>query len=190
VGKGAAIGDYTVKVLAKSNDDSATATVPLKVDGTVVVLEEVTLGSNQNATGGSVDLDEMKVYTHAEAGPVSGKIDLYYGHSAAEGDKLFSPLQASISGFGLNSGGPATWDKANATVFRKITLSDSAFAAISTQESIDDLWGLGTLVLGDGDVVAVGSTYIVNTDMAKKVLVRVTAYAEGDTGTLTIKGSK
>lgn len=188
--EGVPIGDYTVKVLAKSNEDSTTAAVALKVDGTEVVMQEVTLGSNQNATGGSVDLDEMKVYIHAEAAPISDKIDLYYGHSATEGDKLFSPLQASISGFGLSTGGPATWDKANATIFRKVTLSDTAFAAISTQEAIDDLWDEGTLVIGDGDVVAVGSTYIVNTDLAKKVLVRVTAYVEGDTGTLTIKGSK
>jgi hypothetical protein len=190
VGGAVAIGDYTVTVMAKSRSDSAVATTSLKVDGTAVVMEELTLGSNQNATGGSVDLDDLKVYTHEAAKAVSAKIDLYYAHSASGEDKLFSPLEAMIAGFGVNTNGPSTWSIANATVFRKLDLTDSAFAAIATQESIDDLWTTGDLVASGSDAVAVGSTYIVNTDMAKKVLIRVTAYAAGDTGTITVKGTR
>lgn len=190
VGGAAALGDYTVKVVARSGTDSAVATTTLKLDGTVVTTAEVVLGSNQNAAGGSVDLDNLTVYTHAQAKPISGKIDLYYAHSATDGDKLFTPLQAKNSGFGMTTNGPATWDVANATEFRKLTLSESAFAAITTQEAIDALWATGTVVLGGGDVIAEGSTYIVNTDMAKKVLIRVTAYVAGDTGSITVKGTK
>ena len=190
VGGAAAVGDYTVQVTAKSGTDSAVATTALKVTGTAVILQEVTLGSNQNAAGGSLDLDEMMVYSHAVAKAVSGKIDLYYAHSATEGDKLFTPLQAKISGFGDSTNGPATWTVANGTLFRKLNLSESAFAGITTQEAIDDLWGGGEVIIGGSDPVAEGATYIVNTDMAKKVLIRVTAYVPGSTGTITVKGSK
>ncbi|HKP98402.1 MAG TPA: hypothetical protein VJ385_21910 [Fibrobacteria bacterium] len=69
-------------------------------------------------------------------------------------------------------------------------LTESAFAAITTQESIDALWAAGDIVTEGGDVVAEGATYVVNTDMAKKVLVRVTAYVAGDAGTITVKGTK
>lgn len=190
VGGAAATGDYTVKVVAMAGTDSAVATTTLTVTGTAVVAQELILGSNKNATGGSVDLDELKVYTHSEAKAISAKIDLYYAHAAVEGDKLFTPFQAKVSGFGTDSNGPATWTTANATEFRKLTLSESAFAAISTQESIDALWASAVPVTGGGDVVAEGSTYIVNTDMAKKVLIRVTAYTAGDAGTITVKGTK
>ncbi len=190
VGGAASIGDYIVKVTAKSGNDSSVATTTLTVSGTVVTTQEVTLGSNQNAAGGSLDLDAMAVYTHAEAKAISGKIDLYYAHSGTDGDKLFTPLQAKNSGFGETTNGPATWAVANATEFRKLTLSESAFAGITTQEAIDALWATGTVVMGGGDAIAEGSTYIVNTDMAKKVLIRVTAYVAGDTGTIKVKGTK
>jgi hypothetical protein len=190
VGGAAAVGAYTVKVIAKSGNDSAVATTTLTVAGTAVTTLELTLGSNQNAAGGSVDLDELKVYTHAEAKAISGKIDLYYAHSATDGDKLFTPAQAKLSGFGDATNGPATWTVANETVFRKLVLSESAFSAITTQEAIDNLWAGAIPVEGGGDVVAEGSTYIVNTDMAKKVLIRVTAYAPGDSGTIKVKGTK
>lgn len=54
------LGDYTVKVVARSEKDSAVATSSLKVEGTLIVTTEITLGSNQNVLGGSVDLDNMK----------------------------------------------------------------------------------------------------------------------------------
>ncbi len=190
VGGAAATGDYTVKVVAFAGNDSVVGTATITVTGTTVTTQELTLGSNQNAAGGSVDLDELKTYGHAAAKAISGKIDLYYAHSSSGDDKLFTPAQAKLSGFGETTNGPATWTTANATEFRKLTLSESAFAAISTQEAIDALWATGTPVVGGGDAVAEGSTYIVNTDMAKKVLIRVTAYTAGDTGTITIKGSK
>jgi hypothetical protein len=190
VGGAAAVGEYTVKVTAKSGDDSAVASTTLTVTGTTVTTEELTLGSNQNAAGGSVDLDELKVYTHAQAKPISGKIDLYYAHALIGGDKLFTPAQAKLSGFGEDTNGPATWSEANATVFRKLDLSESAFSAITTQEAIDNLWAAGEAISGGGDEVEEGSTYIVNTDMAKKVLIRVTAYVPGDEGTIKVKGTK
>jgi hypothetical protein len=190
IGGAAATGEYTVKVVARTGTDSVVANTTLTVNGNAVTTEELTLGSNQNSNGGSVDLDELKVYTHAAAKDVSGKIDLYYAHALIGGDKLFTPAQAKISGFGSASNGPATWTTANATEFRKLDLSESAFSAISTQEAIDALWATAEVVTGGSDEVDEGSTYIVNTDMAKKVLIRVTAYVEGDTGTITIKGTK
>jgi hypothetical protein len=190
VGGQAATGDYTVKVVALSGTDSAVGKAVLKVTGTAVVTEELILGSNQNAKGGSVDLDLLKTYTHAEAKALSGKIDLYYAHAALTGDRLFTPYQAKVSDFGAASNGPATWTTANETEFRTLTLSESAFAAISTQEAIDALWAGATPVTGGSAVVIEGSTFIVNTDLAKKVLIRVTAYAAGDAGTITVKGTK
>ncbi|MEO6094482.1 MAG: hypothetical protein ABIW76_01990 [Fibrobacteria bacterium] len=190
VGGAAATGEYTVKVVARSGMDSVVEKASLTVSGTLVTTEELTLGSNQNSNGGSVDLDDLKVYTHSAAKDISPKIDLYYAHALVGGDKLFTPYQAKLSQFGETSNGPATWTTANDTEFRKLTLSESAFAAISTQEAIDALWSTGVNVTGGSDAVAEGSTYIVNTDQAKKVLIRVTAYVEGDTGTITIKGTK
>ncbi|MEO7424015.1 MAG: hypothetical protein ABI036_02445 [Fibrobacteria bacterium] len=192
VGGAAGVGDYTVKVTAKSGDDSAVASTTLAITGTAVTTEELTLGSNQNAVGGSVDLDDLKVYTHAQAEPISEKIDLYYAHALIGGDKLFTPAQAKLSGFGDGTKGPADWDdaKANATVFRKLDLSESAFSAITTQEAIDNLWAAGEAITGGSDEVEEGSTYIVNTDKAKKVLIRVTAYAAGETGTIKVRGTK
>jgi hypothetical protein len=186
----ASTGPYTLKVVAHAGKDSVVATTTINVSGTVVFTQEVTLGSNQNANGGSVDLDDLKTYTHATAKDISAKIDLYYAHALVGGDKLYTPFQAKASGFGSTTNGPATWTTVNSTEFRKLILSESAFGAISTQEAIDALWSTGTNVVGGGDVVAEGSTYIVNTDMAKKVLIRVTAYVAGDTGTITIKGTK
>lgn len=190
VGGQAANGDYTVKVVARSGTDSAVGKAGFKVAGTVVITEELILGSNQNAKGGSVDLDLLKVYTHADAKAVSGKIDLYYAHSLLTGDRLFTPFQAKQSGFGETSNGPATWTTANDTEFRKLTLSESAFSAVSTQEAIDALWAGGTVITGGSEAVNEGSTFIVNTEMAKKVLIRVTAYVEGESGTITVRGTK
>lgn len=190
VGGQAATGDYTVKVVAHSGTDSAVGKTTLKITGTVVVTEELILGSNQNAKGGSVDLDVLETYTHAQAKPISGKIDLYYAHGLLTGDRLYTPYQAKVSEFGEDSNGPATWTTANETEFRKLTLSESAFSAISTQESIDALWAGAAPIAGGSAVVDEGSTFIVNTDMAKKVLIRVTAYVEGDGGTITVKGTK
>lgn len=190
VGGQAATGDYTVKVVARSGDDSAVGKTPLKITGTVVVTEEIILGSNQNAKGGSVDLDMLKTYTHAEAKPISGKIDLYYAHSILTGDRLFTPEQAKDSEFGEDSNGPATWTTVNDTEFRRLTLSESAFSAISTQEAIDALWAGATPITGGSAAVSEGATFIVNTDMAKKVLIRVTEYDEGDEGMITVKGTK
>jgi len=184
-----AVGEYTVKVTARSGNDSTSATTTLTVTGTEVNTEEITLGSNQNAIGGSVDLDNLTVYTHADAKAVSETIDLYYAHSATGGDKLFTPAQAKVSEFGATTNGPATWDEANETEFRKLDLSESAFADITTQEAIDNLWATGDEVTGGGDEIEEGSTYIVNTDMAKKVLIRVTEYVPGDAGTITVKAS-
>jgi hypothetical protein len=190
VGGQAATGDYTVKVVARSGADSAVGKTPLKVSGTAVVTEELILGSNQNAKGGSVDLDLLKTYAHAEAKALSDKIDLYYAHALLTGDRLFTPSQAKTSGFGDTSNGPATWTTANNTEFRKLTLSESAFSAISTQEAIDALWAGAAPITGGSAEVDEGSTFIVNTDMAKKVLIRVTAYVEGETGTITVRGTK
>ena len=190
VGGQAATGDYTVKVVARSGDDSAVGKTTLKITGTMVVAEEIILGSNQNAKGGSVDLDMLKTYTHAEAKPISGKIDLYYAHSILTGDRLFTPEQAKDSEFGEDSNGPATWTTVNDTEFRRLTLSESAFSAISTQEAIDALWAGATPVTGGSAAVSEGATFIVNTDMAKKVLIRVTEYDEGDEGMITVKGTK
>lgn len=190
VGGQAATGDYTVKVVAHAGNDSAEATTTLKVTGTAVTTDELILGSNQNAKGGSVDLDLLKTYTHAEAKPISGKIDLYYAHALLTGDRLFTPEQAKASSFGESSNGPATWATVNDTEFRRLTLSESAFSAISTQEAIDALWGGATPITGGSAAVEEGATFIVNTDMAKKVLIRVTAYVEGDEGTITVKGTK
>lgn len=125
-----------------------------------------------------------------DAKAISEKIDLYYAHSALNEDKIFAPLQAKISGFGLESSGPATWSIANATEFRKLTTTAPTFAAISTQQYIDVLWDGGILVKDGGDIVIKGATYIVNTDMAKKALIRVTVLVPGDTGFITIKGSR
>jgi hypothetical protein len=190
VGGAAATGDYTVKVSAYAGNDSASATTTLTVTGKAVTTQEIVLGSNQNALGGSVDLDGMTVYSHADAKAISGKIDLYYAHSATGGDKLFTPAQAKESGFGAETNGPATWTVVNETEFRELVLSESAFAAITTQEAIDALWSGATAVTGGGDAVAEGATYIVNSDMAKKVLIRVTAIVPGDAGTVTVKGTK
>jgi len=190
VGGAAATGEYTVKVVAHAGTDSVTANTTLTVTGTAVTTQELTLGSNQNAAGGSVDLDDLKVYTHSAAKDISAKIDLYYAHALIGGDRLYTPYQAKVSDFGSSTNGPATWTTANATEFRQLTLSESAFSAISTQEAIDALWSTGIAVTGGSDAVAEGSTYIVNTDQAKKVLIRVTAYDAGDTGTITIKGTK
>lgn len=190
VGGQAATGDYTVKVVARSGTDSAVGKTILKVTGTAVVTEELILGSNQNAKGGSVDLDLLKTYTHAEAKPISPKIDLYYAHGLLTGDRLYTPYQAKVSKFGEDTNGPADWTTANETEFRKLTLSESAFAAISTQEAIDALWAGAAPIAGGSAVVDEGATFIVNTDMAKKVLIRVTAYVEGETGTITVRGTK
>jgi hypothetical protein len=190
VGGSATTGEYTVKVSAFAGNDSTSATTTLTVTGKAVTTQEIVLGSNQNALGGSVDLDGLLVYTHTDAKAVSGKIDLYYAHSVADGDKLFTPAQAKASGFGAETNGPSTWNVANETEIRKLVLSESAFAGITTQEAIDALWAGATLVTGGGDAVVEGATYIVNTEMAKKVLIRVTAIVAGDAGTLTVKGTK
>lgn len=188
---GAATGDYTVKVVAVSGSDSASASADLTVTGTTVSATEFTLGSNQNAAGGSVDLDELKVYKHAEAKDISEKIDLYYAHSATDDkDKLFTPAQAKVSGFGATTNGPATWTTANATEFKAVTISESAFNAITTQEAIDALWTATSGMVDKSAEVSAGATFVVNTDKAKKVLIRVTAYAPGDAGTITVKGTK
>lgn len=186
----AGTGEYTVKVVATAGTDSAVGKTTLTVTGTAVVTEEVILGSNQNAKGGSVDLDLLKTYTHAEAKALSEDIDLYYAHGALTGDRLYTPDQAKKSGFGSTTNGPATWTTANATEFKKLVLSESAFAAISTQEAIDALWAGAAAVSGGSDAVEEGSTYIVNTDLAKKVLIRVTAQTPGAEGTITVKGTK
>lgn len=190
VGGAAATGEYTVKVSAYAGNDSTSATTTFSVTGKAVVTQEIVLGSNQNALGGSVDLDALQVYSHVAAKAISGKIDLYYAHAATGGDKLFTPAQAKASGFGAETNGPATWTIANETEFRELVLSESAFAAITTQEAIDALWAGATAVTGGGDAVSEGATYIVNTDMAKKVLIRVTAIVPGDAGTVTVKGTK
>ncbi len=190
VGGAAATGEYTVKVSAFAGIDSTSATATLTVTGKAVTTQEIVLGSNKNALGGSVDLDAMLVYLHADAKAISGKIDLYYAHSVTGGDRLFTPAQAKVSGFGVETNGPATWTVANDTEFRELILSESAFAAITTQESIDALWAGATAITSGGDAVSEGATYIVNTEMAKKVLIRVTAITAGDAGTLTVKGTK
>ena len=91
VGGAAATGDYSVKVTAFAGSDSAVSSVTMTVTGTMVTAQELVLESNKNTLGGSVDLDELKVYTHAQAKDISAKIDHYYAHSVLEGDN-FSPL--------------------------------------------------------------------------------------------------
>lgn len=191
---GAANGDYTISLTAVNEDDkTTTATAGFKVTGTVATITtaDIVLGANQNAAPGSIDLDEFKAYTHANAKPISDKIDLYYAHAGTNNeDRLFTPAQAKVSGFGTTSNGPATWSIANATQFKELDLSEVEFNAVTTQIAIDALWATTTTLVDKSAKVSSGSTFVVNTDQGKKVLILVTAYTAGDAGSITLKGTK
>jgi hypothetical protein len=97
-------GTYKLSVTIEAGTASQTKYVYFKVNNTVVVPNPatksaaLTMGSNQNNAGGSINLDIPQLYTGAQAASGISTIDLCYANTSS-GDKLGTPSWAKASTF-------------------------------------------------------------------------------------------
>lgn len=152
--------------------------------GSDLVAVSVTLGNVSNSTPGSVDLDDFSTYSHALAKANPSRIDLYLGRDPKDlSDRLLSPAEAKSRGIGASSSGPATWSVANATAFKQVTLSQKQWDGLANQGEVDALWSQGGNILSSA-LVVLGNTYLAKTNQGKTVVIRITGFTAGETGTL------
>jgi hypothetical protein len=183
----ATAGNYTFKVTATAGTANKFDTLSLVVTsaGTPVTVATVTLGSNNNAAAGSVDLDAMVIYKGAEAASKLADIDLCYAFSGTDNvDKLFSPAQAKASSFTFTS----TWTGTpNSTKFYK--LPGQSFDAITTVAQLEALWVEGSAQTASLAAVK-NDVFIAKTNLNKIVLLLINDQTPGASGTIVLKSAK
>lgn len=190
-----ATGKYSVVLTVtntQGNSIKSTQTIIAKGNGTTnpttIGDTTVTLGSNNNANGGSLDADEMRTYKISEvtSTAIQGEIDLYYGFSAATSkDRFFTPAQAKTSGFN----GIKDWTNIAAIeIYDLGTMTESAFDAIDTEAEIEAAF-TGKTAESDGSVdAATGVVIGLKTSDDLMTLIRCTNITTGAAGTVQIKG--
>lgn len=191
-----ASGTYTIKgVLTGTDGSTLTKSFSIKAatggsTGTAVSSKSLTLGSNNNSNGGSLDADAMVNYKLSEVTTTAmqGDIDLYYGYSSTNSkDRFFTPAQAKASSFN----GIKDWTNiASIEIYDLGTMTQTAFDALATQEAIDALF-TGKTKETDGSVDAAANVVVgIKTSKGAMRVIHVDAITGGASGTVTVKGYK
>jgi hypothetical protein len=165
-------------------------------DGVSVPLttKTVTAGAQTNSTSGSaIDVDAFQSYLINDAEARSTQIDLIYAFSTGitgVGAAVYSPDTAKY-GVGTGNGFDFMEDfnNPNYTEIRPITLSESQFNAIDTKAELDSLWLNSTTVPNGRHPISVGTTFLVESDLDKRVVIRVETLTQGEDGTAVFKGA-
>jgi hypothetical protein len=189
-----ASGRYSVQLTAtdKNGNTATSASLPLLIKGgtttPAITAATLTLGSNNNSNGGSLDADAMVNYKISEVTTaLQGEIDLYYGYSStAAKDRFFTPAQAKASGFNGISG----WNVSSTVALYDLTsaVNEAAFNALTTQAAIDALF-TGKVSVISVDASA-GTVVGILTSKGAKRVIRVNSITTGAAGSVTIKGYK
>jgi hypothetical protein len=191
-------GEYTATATVTDDEGaSSSATAKFTITGASTTCggavetigdTTVTLGSNNNANGGSLDADEMRTYKISEvtSTAIQGKIDLYYGYSSsATADRFFTPAQAKTSDYN----GIKDWTNIAAIeIYDLGTMTEAAFDAIDTETEIEAAF-TGKTAESDGSVnAATGVVIGLKTSDDVMTLIRCTSINTGAAGTVQIKG--
>ena len=191
-------GEYTATATVTDDEgSSSSATTKFTItgaatdcggSGTTIGDTTVTLGSNNNNNGGSLDADEMRTYKISEvtSTAIQGKIDLYYGYSAAAAkDRFFTPAQAKASLFN----GIKDWTVSTTVeIYDLGTTTDAVFNALDTEAEIEGAF-TGKTAESDGSVdAATGVVIGLKTSEGTMTLIRCTSITTGAAGTVQIKG--
>lgn len=160
--------------------------------GDAVSTQMVTVGAQDNPNdGSSIDLDGFDVYKVAEARTRTQDIDLIFGNSSATvggSVAIYSP-DAAKNGVAGSDGFDfmqTNWPTANTTIIKTVAVSE--INAITNTEQIDSLWNSGSVVSNGRLYVTNGTTFMAQSNMSKKVLVRVTDVDQGDDGSARLTG--
>jgi hypothetical protein len=154
----------------------------------------VTAGAQANATSGSaIDADGFQAYLINDAEEREQDIDLIFAFSTGTsgvGAAVYSPDTAKY-GIGTSEGFEFMEDfnNPNKTEIRPFTLTETQFNAINTKEKLDSLWLNGTAVTNGRQPISVGTTFMVESNLDKKVLIRVQTLTQGADGTAVFKGA-
>lgn len=191
-------GEYTATATVTDDEGaSSSATAKFTITGAATTCSgsgitigdtTVTLGSNDNANGGSLDADEMSTYkiSQVTSTAIQGSIDLYYGYSsAAKTDRFFTPAQAKASLFT----GIKDWTNTAAIeIYNLGTMTEANFDAIDTEAEIEAAFS-GKTAETDGSVDAAAGVVIgLKTSEGTMTLIRCTSITAGAAGTVQIKG--
>ncbi len=191
----ASAGTYALVTTVSSASKNASLSANFTVTGTPcstepnVTEQSVTLGSNQNNLGGSVDLDSKPLvaisYSQVKNDPsLAAKIDLYYGYSdVAQKDMVLSASAAKAGLFGTATLGPKNWTNVGSSMFVAITAPE--YNAIQLASEMTTLWAAGTAV--DQLDVNSSTAFICKTTAGKYVAVMVSSQTPGKSGTMSLK---
>jgi hypothetical protein len=161
-------------------------------NGDPVSSEEITVGAQNNAThGSSIDLDGFNVYKVAEAKTRTGDIDLIFGNSTATVGGAVAIFSPDVAKNGINGSDgfdfmQSGWATANTTIIKTVTVNE--INAITNTDQIDSLWNAGSVVSNGRLPVANGTTFMAQSNLNKKVLVRVTGVSQGNDGSAMLTG--
>ena len=200
IGNTACAGDYIliIKAGVQTSDEEVEVAETKKFEFTVVgpecdnkglIIADVevvadNMGAQTADSGSSIDLDEFKVWTRANAKINAAKVDLFMGFLSGT-VQLMSPEEAANWPILLPAEEKDDWDpsKTNATKFYLTTVSDD-FDNIKSQYQIDALWDESMV---DDDIISTndGKVFIAKTDQEKITLLRVVGIKSGS-GTSTV----
>lgn len=201
---GASGGTDTLVITASAGSVSTSSSKAFTVTGGTasdLTLDTAKLGNTQNATAGTIDLDNGTTYTHSDVTASNvGNIDLCFAYSTSGGgvDRFYVPkaakygtednktIKTTAAGFAFTSSWPST---GYSETVRINTITSAQYDATTTKTAAAALWNAGNALVY-APVAATGDAFLVKTSAGATVLIKVLAYTAGTSGTVEFKYAK